>query len=151
MSTDAFQTMSRLRCSLPAVCLGRTDTSNTERCGSADVTLPIKHLPKTTWGELISNSTLNRELVSWPLNFGFIDSFVVWSFGFDPAKQGVTYSRDLEYRRTHDLEELAGRLGDAAATAGQRRGPSSIDPLPRAGCQRPTLVSKNRCARARHL
>jgi NH3-dependent NAD+ synthetase len=40
------------------------DTSNSERCGAAEVTTPIKHLPKNYVGELIANSRLNRELVS---------------------------------------------------------------------------------------
>jgi hypothetical protein len=39
------------------------DTSNSERCGAAEVTTPIKHLPKNYVGELIANSRLNRELV----------------------------------------------------------------------------------------
>src|SRR5208283_1041366 len=44
-STKAFQITNHLRCSLPAVCLSRIDTSNSERCGSADVTPPITCLP----------------------------------------------------------------------------------------------------------
>ncbi len=62
-STNAFQMISHLRCSLPAVCLSRSDTSNSERCEAADVTTPMKHLPKNYVRELIANSRLNRELV----------------------------------------------------------------------------------------
>jgi len=62
-STKAFRIINHLRCSLPAVCLSRIDTANLERCGATDVTPPIILLPKNYLGELISNSTLNRELV----------------------------------------------------------------------------------------